>query len=64
MATSAGETMPSILDKAIEHYRRKQFLDGLNADFARLRRDAQAWQQEVAEREAWDVTLADGLGHE
>lgn len=64
MSAAAGEPMPAILDKAIEHYRRKQFLEGLNEDFARLRRDPKAWQEELKERAQWDATLADDLDDE
>ena len=56
-----GEPMPAVLDKAIEAYRRRQFLEGLASDFARLRQDPKAWQQELDERAAWDATLSDGL---
>ena len=56
-----GEPMPAVLDKAIEAYRRRQFLQGLAADFARLRQDPKAWHQELQERTEWDATLADGL---
>ena len=64
MSALAGEPMPAILDKAIEHYRRKQFLEGLNEDFERLRQDPASWKQESEERDEWDSTLADGIGEE
>jgi predicted transcriptional regulator len=56
-----GQSMPAVLDKAIEAYRRRQFLDGLAADFARLRQNPKAWRQELEERAEWDAMLADGL---
>ena len=56
-----GQPMPAVLDKAIEEYRRRQFLEGLSADFAALRKDPKAWQQELDERAEWDATLGDGL---
>ena len=56
-----GEPMPAVLDKAIEAYRRRQFLQGLADDFARLRQNPKAWRQELEERAQWDATLADGL---
>jgi predicted transcriptional regulator len=61
LADETDESMTEILDKAIEFYRRQHFLAGLNADFAALRNDESAWNEEVAERELWDATLADGL---
>jgi hypothetical protein len=56
-----GEPMVEILAKAVEAYRRQTFLEGLNADFADLRKDGNAWAEEQAERAAWDATSADGL---
>ena len=53
--------MTEILDKAIEAYRRARFLAGLNEDFAALRQNRAAWEEEQQERRAWDATLADGL---
>ncbi len=61
LAEETDESMTEILDKAIESCRRQRFLDGLNADFADLRQNKPAWKQELAEREAWDATLVDGL---
>lgn len=63
LADETDESMTEILDKATEFYRRHHFLAGLNADFAALRQDKAAWDEELAEREAWDSTLGDGLEH-
>ncbi len=52
--------MFSVLERAIEAYWRQVFLDALNADFAALRADADAWSAEMEERAEWDVTLGDG----
>lgn len=40
------------------------FLAGLADDFAALRADPVAWAEELAEREAWDMTLSDGISDE
>lgn len=61
LAAQAGESMPTILDKAIAEYRRKRFLEGLNEDYAALRADPQDWQEEVAAHALWDTALTDGL---
>jgi hypothetical protein len=61
LAEEADESMTEVLDKAIEAYRRSRFLAGLNEDFAALRRDKAAWEDELRERGAWDATLSDGL---
>ena len=60
LAEQDGEPMQSILAKAVERYRRARFLEGANADFAALRKRSKDWQDELAEREAWDSTLSDG----
>ncbi len=52
------------MERAIEQYRRQRFLEELNAGFAALRNDPEAWKEELEEREEWDRTLADGLGDE
>ena len=61
MATQAEEPMQATLEKAIEAYRRQRFLEGLSADFAALRERPEAWREEMAEREEWDLTIGDGL---
>ena len=60
-AAETGQPMIEVLARAVETYRRQTFLKGLNADFAALRSDANAWADEQAERAAWDATLADDL---
>ncbi|XWK87634.1 MAG: hypothetical protein U7127_26135 [Phormidium sp.] len=61
MAARSGESIQEILDKAIEQYRRQKFLEEANNAYAALRNNPEAWTSEIEEREAWDVTLADGL---
>ena len=61
LAEETDESMTEILEKAIEAYREQRFLDGLKADFAALRKNRAAWEEEQAERKEWDATLADGL---
>jgi len=61
IAAQAGEPMQAILDKAIEAYRRQLFLKKANEAYAALREEPEAWQEEIAEREAWDVVLSDGI---
>ncbi|MBN2216021.1 MAG: hypothetical protein JW719_01465 [Pirellulales bacterium] len=60
-AAETGEPMIQVMAKAIEAYRRRVFLEGLNADFVALRNNRRAWAEEQAERAAWDVTLADDV---
>ncbi len=56
--------MQSILDRAIEAYRRERFLREANADFAALKKNRKAWREELAERKLWERTLSDGLDDE
>ena len=53
--------MVTVLEKAVDEYRRAQFLRKANAAFARLRKDRKAWKEEQKERTAWDATLIDAL---
>jgi hypothetical protein len=53
--------MPELLEKAIEAYRRRQFLEEGNREFAALRADRKAWEQEQKERAEWQNTLTDDL---
>ena len=60
LARQDGKSLQSVIDRAIETYRRQRFLEGLHNDFAALRNDPDAWQAEKEERAAWDAALADG----
>jgi len=61
LAEISGETMQTVLDKAIENYRRYVFLVQANQAFAALRQNEELWQEELAERGLWDQTMADGV---
>ncbi len=56
-----GRPMIEVLEQAVEAYRRRTFLEGVNADFAALRADRNAWAEEQSDRAAWDATMADDL---
>jgi hypothetical protein len=64
LANSSGDTIQEILDKTIENYRRNLFLVQANESFLTLKNNKTLWQEEIAEREAWDQTLADGIDSE
>lgn len=64
LAAFAGESMQEILDKAIEDYRRKCFLEEANKAYAVLKNKPDQWAEEVHEREVWDITNNDGLRKE
>lgn len=61
LAKRAGEPMQAVLDKAIEEYRRKRFLEEANQAFAALKSNPVEWKDELDERKVWDNALNDGL---
>lgn len=61
LAQSSGEPVPELLQRAVKELRRKMLMEEIVAEFAKLREDPEAWEEELEERRIWDVTLADGL---
>jgi len=53
--------MAAVLEMAIERYRRQKLLEETNASYAALKANRKEWKEEIAERELWDRTIADGL---
>jgi predicted DNA-binding protein len=64
LSSREGKSMQDIIDKAIEDYRRKAFLEGLSNDYRLLRENPEAWQAHEEETALWDNTLMDGLENE
>ena len=61
LAEHVGKSMQHVVEEAIELYRRRCFLEDVNAAYGELRQDPQAWAEVEEERAVWDGTLADGL---
>jgi predicted transcriptional regulator len=61
MAHAEQESMQSVLEKAVEQYRRRRLFEELDAAYAKLQEDPEAWRSIEDERKAWDATLGDGL---
>jgi hypothetical protein len=61
LAAREQDTLQAVLDRAVEEYRRRRFLEGINDGYATLRADAGAWAKEQAERTLLEGTLSDGL---
>ena len=61
IAHSEHAKIQAVLEKAIEEYRRKRYIEDLNASYEALRQDPEAWKAEQEERALWDQTLGDGL---
>jgi hypothetical protein len=64
IAQSADEPMQAVLEKAVEEYRRRHFLERVSLAYERLREDPAAWSEMQVERDAWDQTLKDGLAQD
>lgn len=52
--------LQTVLDRAIENYRRNRFLDAVNATYEALRSDQRKWTTELNERAEWSRTAGDG----
>jgi predicted transcriptional regulator len=64
LAAREHAPLQTVVERAIEDYRRNRFLDTVNAQFAALKADGETWTSEAAEREEWDATTADGHDRE
>jgi len=61
LSKQSGDNLQTLLDKAVEQYRRQLLLLQANQAFAALRKDELLWQDELNERQEWEQTLADGI---
>ena len=64
LASKTGKTMQSLLEEAIEKYRRWYLLEQHNRAYASLQKNENAWKEELEERKIWDQTLRDDLEEE
>ena len=60
LAAADRASMQAVLERAVEDYRRRRFLENVNAGYAALRSDATAWSEHERERDALD-RIGDGL---
>ena len=61
LARRTNTSMQDVIEEALVEYRKRLFWEQADRDFRAMREDGEAWQEEIAERESWDVTLLDGL---
>jgi hypothetical protein len=61
LSEHTGGAVRDILDQAVEDYRRKVFLEAVNAGYAALRADPEAWAEVEQERRSMAGSLMDGL---
>jgi len=64
LARKQCQPVQTVLNEAIDSYRREKFLEEANAAFAALRSNPEAWSDEQQERQIWDHTTGDGLERE
>jgi predicted DNA-binding protein len=64
LSSQEGKSMQDIIDKAIEDYRRKAFLQGVSNDYRLLRENPEAWKEHEEDMALWDNTSMDGLDNE
>jgi len=61
LAKENHSSMQTVLNEALETYRREVFLQRANQAYAELRSDPAAWARYQKELGAWDGTSGDGL---
>jgi len=61
MAEETNSSLQEMLDRAIEHQRRRLLLERANGAYAKLRHDKKAWQAWQSELRQLDATLSDGI---
>ena len=61
LARRTGTSMQQVLETALKEFRRRQFLEALNAAYLAAQTDPVAQAEEAAELAEWDATLLDGL---
>jgi predicted transcriptional regulator len=59
-----GLSTPALIEDLTLRAEEQELLDRANEHYADLRGDSEAWAEHVAEREAWEGTLGDGLREE
>jgi len=59
-----GVSLVEALDEIVGAWERDHFFQEFNEAYAALKADSTAWQEEIAERGSWDVTLMDNQGDE
>lgn len=61
LAKQERKPLGEVVKEAVARYERDRFFDELDAAYARLKADPEAWADYQAELALWDSTLMDGL---
>ena len=64
LADLLDESMPALLARVVQEYRRRLLFEKANAAYSAMQENVEDWDLEVKERNLWDATLADGLNEE
>jgi hypothetical protein len=60
IAAREKKSLQTVLDDAIEEYRRHRFLQEANKAYLVLKENPRSWKVEAEERKQWETTLSDG----
>ena len=61
LAEETHFSVQTVLNNAVEAYRREVFLDHTNQAYAELKKDPKAWAECQEELAVWNSTTKDGL---
>jgi len=61
LAKRMGESMQTVVEKAIDELRREQFFAEFNAAYGALKNNSEEWRKELADRQSLEGTLQDDL---
>ncbi len=64
LAKETSKPKQDLLAQAIWELYKRNFFERLNEAYINLKKDPVAWEEELAERRLWDVTLLDGLNED
>lgn len=57
----SGESMQTIISKALENYKEVQFWEEVNEAYSKLRANKKDWAEEKKERKMWERANLDGI---
>jgi len=61
LAQEKKESMTKVIEDLLEDHRRRSFFEGLAAEYAVLKQDQQAWEEELSDQALLDTAASDGL---
>lgn len=61
LSEETHKSMNLLINEMSIEYQKKVFWNQVNASYAKLKEDKEAWAEELEERKLWENTLGDGL---